>query len=150
MTPDTAFSLCNFAVLPGWLLLCAAPGWRWTTSFITSVLLPGLLGTAYLAIFLVGFSSADGGFGSIAAVRSLFADDWLLLGGWIHYLAFDLFVGSWEVRDARRLGIAHWFVLPCLAATFLAGPIGLLAWFCVRVVARRAWRIDAVAEVAPA
>ena len=55
-----------------------------------------------------------------------------LLAGWVHYLVFDLFVGSWEVSDARRLGIPHLFVVPCLILTFLLGPCGLLLYLAVR------------------
>ncbi|MBV9613183.1 MAG: DUF4281 domain-containing protein [Acidobacteriaceae bacterium] len=29
---------------------------------------------------------------------------WLLLAGWVHYLAFDLLVGSWELQDATKYG----------------------------------------------
>jgi hypothetical protein len=56
----------------------------------------------------------------------------MLLAGWTHYLAFDLIVGSWEVRDARERGISHWLVVPCLALTFMFGPVGFLAYQALR------------------
>ena len=56
----------------------------------------------------------------------LFTSPHAVLAGWIHYLAFDLFVGAWEVRDARRHGLSHWMVVPCLALTLMLGPFGLL------------------------
>ena len=56
----------------------------------------------------------------------------MLLAGWIHYLAFDLLIGSWEVRDARELGIPHLFVVPCLFLTFMFGPAGWLLYRGVR------------------
>ena len=59
---------------------------------------------------------------------ALFTMPEIALAGWIHYLAFDLFVGAWEVRTARREGIAFLLVLPCLALTFLFGPAGFLAF----------------------
>jgi len=52
--------------------------------------------------------------------------DELLLAGWVHYLAFDLFIGSWEVEDAAANGIPHWLLLPCLFLTLMVGPVGLL------------------------
>jgi hypothetical protein len=61
----------------------------------------------------------------------------MLLAGWIHYLAFDLFIGSWEVRDAQRLGLNHLLVIPCLALTFLFGPIGLMLYFLIRLAAKK-------------
>ena len=66
-----------------------------------------------------------GGFNSLAGVAALFSNQWLLLGGWIHYLAFDLFVGSWEVRDAEERKISYWLAIPCVGLTSMLGqPIG--------------------------
>ena len=65
-----------------------------------------------------------------------------VLAGWIHYLVFDLFVGAWEVRDAKRLGISHWFILPCLFFTLMLGPIGLLLYFILRWAMRREFFMD--------
>ncbi len=70
-----------------------------------------------------------------------------MLAGWIHYLAFDLFVGSWEVSDARANGIHHLLVVPCLLATFMAGPIGLALYFAIKY-ASRALRAGAKEQIA--
>ena len=83
-------------------------------------------------IIATRFAGSAGGFASLAAVATLFSNPWLLLAGWTHYLAFDLFVGSWEVRDARERGIPHLCVLPCLALTFLFGPAGWLLYLALR------------------
>ena len=105
-----------------------------------SVLIPALLGGLYLVLFARYSGTVDGGFGSLAEVRALFESPWLLLAGWIHYLAFDLFVGAWEVRDAQRLGLHHLLVVPCLALTLMFGPVGLLLYLVLRaVVKRRMW-----------
>ncbi len=76
---------------------------------------------------------AKGGFDTLQNVASLFANPWVLLGGWVHYLAFDLFIGCWEVVDARERGLSHWMVVPCLLLTFLFGPAGLLLYFGIRL-----------------
>jgi len=76
--------------------------------------------------------------GSLQAVTTLFTVPELLLAGWIHFLAFDLFVGAWEVRDAQREGVHHLLVIPCLALTFMAGPAGLaLSWLVRSIVMTR-------------
>jgi len=75
---------------------------------------------------------AEGDFFTLAGVQQLFANPWAALAGWLHYLAFDLFIGSWEVRNARRVGIPHWQVIPCLFLTFMLGPVGLLVYFVLR------------------
>ena len=58
----------------------------------------------------------------------------MLLAGWIHYLAFDLLVGTWEARDSRERGIPHLLLVPCLILTFLFGPAGWLLYLGMRSV----------------
>lgn len=132
MTPSQLFTFANLAVLPGWLLLIVMPKWRWTR-IVAAYALPAALGIVYLLIMAQQFDMDGGGFGSLGEVSRLFENPWLLLAGWIHYLAFDLFVGAWQVRDAWRLGIRHTYVIPCLLLTFLIGPVGLLLYFIVRI-----------------
>lgn len=133
MTPDTIFAICNNGVLPAWLLLAFAPSWSWTQRIVHQLWIPVLLGCVYLGVFLTspGFP-AGGGFSSLDGVMTLFTSPHFALVGWVHYLVFDLFIGAWEVRDARRRGIPHWFVVPCLALTLMLGPIGLLAYLVLR------------------
>ena len=118
-------------------MLVFAPSWKWTTRFIAGFLIPVLLGLLYLYIMLVHWRGAEGGFGSLDQVSDLFRNPWLLLAGWVHYLAFDLFIGAWEVRDARREGIHHLLVIPCLFLTFMFGPVGLLLYFGLRAGIRK-------------
>lgn len=139
--PEQLFSLATFIVLPGWLLLAVAPRWRWSARLVGPVLLPLILSALYTTSLGFHLTDAQGGFGSLADVRLFFTDDWILLAGWIHYLAFDLFVGSWEVRDSQRLGISHVVVIPCLALTFFVGPIGFLCYYLIRAT-RRQTEID--------
>jgi hypothetical protein len=137
MSYETIFSICNTAVLPGWLLLAVLPRWKWTARLITSVIIPALLGLVYLYLVITQFGKTEGGFGALSQVQQLFQNPAMLLAGWIHYLAFDLFIGSWEVREAQRLGLNHWLVIPCLALTFLFGPLGLLLYFLIRWAAKK-------------
>jgi hypothetical protein len=135
---DAIFRVANLFVVPGWLLLVFAPRWRWSARLVGPVLIPTILALAYVALVVARFGRGEGGFGSLDGVAALFADRWVLLAGWIHYLAFDLVVGSWEVRDAGRLGIPHVLVVPCLVVTFAFGPAGLLVYLAVRLATRRA------------
>ena len=80
---------------------------------------------------------SEGGFSSLAGVAALFSEPWILLAGWTHYLAFDLLVGNWEMRDATKRGIPYMLVLPCLVLTFLFGPAGWLLYAHRPVVAAR-------------
>ncbi len=132
MTPELIFTIVNAVAFLSWVSLAALPGHR-TITRITGLTVPALLAVIYVAIVAARIGGSEGGFASLAAVATLFADPWLLLAGWIHYLAFDLFVGSWEVRDARARGMSHALVLPCLALTFLFGPAGWLLYVILRV-----------------
>lgn len=137
MTPESLFGLASKLILPGWLLLILLPGWKWTARFVCAVLIPGVLGLLYVYIIVVHWGSSEGGFGSLGQVSELFQNPWMLLAGWVHYLAFDLFIGAWEVRDAQREGIRHLLVIPCLVLTLMFGPIGLLLYLAVRGALRK-------------
>jgi hypothetical protein len=132
MTPELIFSFANWLALAGWVALVLLPKRRWVTDVWCAWVLPGALAAAYTVIAAVSWGSSEGGFSSLSAVAQLFDSDWLLLAGWIHYLAFDLFVGSWVARDACRRGIRHVWVVPSLVLTFLFGPAGWLSYLGVR------------------
>lgn len=131
MTPEQIFSVVNLVALISWVALVVLPGVRAVTRAITGLAVPLLLAVVYCA--LIGSHwGAPGGFSSLAAVSQLFAEPWLLLAGWVHYLAFDLLVGTWEAQDARARGVPHLAVIPCLALTFMFGPAGWLLYQAVR------------------
>ena len=137
MTPEFVFKIANSLALLAWLLLIVLGRKRWVSGLVTAVLAPCVFALAYVAIFATHGSESTGNFNTLAGVSALFSNPWLLLAGWIHYLAFDLFTGSWQVRDAARQGISHWLVIPCLILTFLLGPAGLLLYFVLRASLRR-------------
>ena len=131
MSPELLFDICNKFVLPAWALLMFLPKWEWTKRIIFHAWIPILLGVAYIYAFASGGPTPEGGgFGSLEQVMVLFASPHAALAGWIHYLAFDLFIGAWEVRDSQRNGVSHWLVIPCLILTFLGGTRRLAALFC--------------------
>lgn len=132
MPLETIFSACGMVAMLGWLLLIFVPRWKWTARFIAACLVPLALAVVYLVLVVTHFGQSEGGFGSLAEVSLLFRNPHNLLAGWIHYLAFDLFIGAWEVRDAQSVGLHHLLVVPCLVLTFLLGPIGLLLYFVLR------------------
>ncbi len=138
MSYDLLFSLVNASVVPAWALLIFAPKWNVTEKIVHSMLYPLLLGAVYIfgmgmAAF-AGHGADGGGFTSIEGVRALFSSDVGLVIGWAHFLIFDLFVGAWEARDARRVGFSHWLLVPCLLLTFMLGPIGLFLYVVLRKV----------------
>lgn len=136
MSLEQSFSLATYLAIGGWLLLIVLPRSA-AVRLLCGVVLPLLLSVGYLILIAQHFQGAEGGFGSLADVRALFSRDELLLAGWIHFLAFDLFIGAWEARDAERAGLPHLVVIPCLVMTFMLGPIGLLFYFAIRLAKAR-------------
>lgn len=131
---DAIFSAAGMLAMTGWVLLALSPltgSWRELLWRITGLLIPTILGIVYLYLIAVNFPGAPGGYGSLAQVRMLFGIEGLLLAGWLHYLAFDLFVGTWIARDGARKGMNHLLLLPCFVLTFLFGPVGLIAYLAV-------------------
>ena len=133
MTVEQAFSLLNLIAVLGWLPLLLLPRRPWTAT-VVPVVVPSLLAVVYVALVATTLPSSEGGFSSLAGVRMLFANPWALLAGWTHYLAFDLFIGGWELRDAQQRGVPHLLVVPALILTFLLGPAGLLVYLAIRSV----------------
>jgi hypothetical protein len=131
MAPEQVFPVANLVALLGWVLLALFPQRRMVTDVMAGTGVPAALAVLYGVIIASAWRGSPGGFSSLPDVAVLFSNPWLLLAGWVHYLAFDLLIGTWEVRDARERAVPHAFMLPCLALTFLFGPAG---WLLYRVV----------------
>lgn len=137
------FNAVNLLALIAWVALILLPRWP---ALLSAVLYlgVGLLCLVY-ACGLIGVVSGlipnpDGGgadFTSIAGVRAIFGSDAGVTIGWTHYLAFDLFIGLWIVRDADAKDVSRLVQAPILLATFMAGPLGLLIWLILREPAAR-------------
>jgi hypothetical protein len=127
MDPSTLFSIANGLAASGWIVLAANAVMRREPMLWPARLVPLVLAAAYLAIVapqLVRGGGAD--FGSLAGVQALFGNPWWTLAGWLHYLAFDLLIGSWQSREALRIAMPRPLLLVCLFLTFMLGPIGWL------------------------
>jgi hypothetical protein len=136
MSAGSAFLLFNQAALVAWLVLAGGVLLRnvWLVGTLAGRFVPFLLGVAYAALIAISWGSAEGGFSSLAGVRSLFQSDWLLLAGWLHYLAFDLFVGSWIARTVLESGMNRLLLVPILPLTFMFGPVGFVAFEIARAL----------------
>ncbi|HEX5737929.1 MAG TPA: ABA4-like family protein [Hydrogenophaga sp.] len=138
LDPDTAFGWANTIALLAWIALALSPASaRWTPWVwrITGRALPVFFGGVYVALLALHWRG-EGGFNSLDEVRAMFAVPGALTAGWVHYLAFDLFVGTWIAERSVQLGLGHAWVIPLLLMTFLFGPLGLLAFVLVRALRR--------------
>jgi hypothetical protein len=139
--PDAVFGAANSLAMVGWITLVLSPArarWAGAARRFAGRVVPVLLAVVYVVLFARN-GMADGGYGSLAEVQRLFAVPELLTAGWLHYLAFDLFVGAWIAERSVALDLPHLVLLPLLALTFLFGPAGLLAFVTLRAAVQW-WR----------
>lgn len=136
---EQAFSVASAAAMLGWLMLIASlftpPRIGAGLRLAAGRVVPALLSLGYVACLLLWWRGAPGGFDSLASVAALFGVPGLLLAGWVHYLAFDLLVGRWQVDDAAAIGVhgaQAWWLVPCLLLTFMFGPAGWLLYLAAR------------------
>lgn len=135
MTADRLFDIANLIALLGWIALAFAPlarDWLVLVARVIGVALALTYAGLLIGSIVGGGMSEGGGFTSLAGVTALFARPEAVLVGWVHYLAFDLWVGAWAVEDAGKRGVPHWAMVPVLFLTLMAGPIGLLVYLAAR------------------
>jgi len=118
--------------------------YRFDAPRLVATAIAAALAILYTALVASFWTTAGGGYGSLADVARLFEHRGVLLAGWVHYLAFDLLIGLWEREQARRLGMSRWLLAPCLFLTLMFGPLGWLTF-----LALRAYRLQAAAADAP-
>ena len=133
MAPGALYSVLNLAILPPWLLLAVLPHRRITHTLVHAIWIPLILTPFDVWALFLGPPLPEGaGFGDLPSLTRAFQSPTAVLAGWTHYLVFDLFVGAWIVREARRERIDHWRTVPLLFATLMAGPVGLAAYLLLR------------------
>ena|SRR2546428_4572814 len=137
MSYETILRIITIPVAAAWLVMIFAPRWRGTRTFIHSDVVQLGIAVVYIALIAPLLPGVLREFDTFEHISRAFTRPALVLAGWIHYLAFDLFVGRVVLGDAQRRGIHHLFVVPCLLLTFLLGPAGYLLYALVRFAHRQ-------------
>lgn len=137
MEPSIVFSFSNSFVLIGWFLLLFFPNWKYmSTLILNGVIL--ILSLIYTTLILTTIQDFDvNSFSTLQNVKELFQSDMAVAAGWIHYLAFDLFVGLYIVNKGKELGFTRWQYTMCLPFTFMFGPFGLLMFLITKWLKNR-------------
>ncbi len=130
MTADQVFQITNLVALLGWSVLIAGivfkkSPWR---DGIAGQVIPIALSVVYTCLVVFFWAEAEGGFDTLPNVQKLFTSPWVALAGWVHYLAFDLFVGAFISRRVMDEGLSRLVLVPLLPLTFMFGPVGYLAF----------------------
>ena len=133
---NTLFSLSSFLTLPFWALMIVLPHWRWTQrimasplSIVAPAILYALLVLPTIASVLPAVANP-----SLAGIRGLLGSEAGATIAWVHFLAFDLFVGRWAYLDSRERQINPLLMAPILFFTLMLGPIGLLLYLAARAL----------------
>jgi hypothetical protein len=139
MSAELVFQLLNLIVLPWWGIWLAAPRSVWAARAASHGAIFLVLCPLYALLLAVAVAGGTGqGFG-FDGLRLGLSTPFGFLAGWTHYLVFDLFVGAWIVREARRLEVE---ARPYLLLTLVAGPVGLGAF-----LVRRALRLRSLGQL---
>jgi hypothetical protein len=135
MNAESIFKLCNTIALVSWLLLIiATPFWRQISRILIGTVIT-LFCIVYAWLILTSFNINDvEKFSTLDGVVSLFTNKTMVVGGWVHYLAFDLMTGIWITKNAKLHSINHWVTVPALVLTFMLGPVGLLLYLVIRFI----------------
>lgn len=134
-TTEILFTICNTSILIAWGLLLFIPNWRVTIRLSERPFIPLFLSGFYLYFMWVNGGMGEVDFSSLDGIIALYerSTPELIAAGWLHYLAFDFWVGCWILREAKRKEIKHgWIIFPLLA-TFMLGPVGILLYEIIKL-----------------
>ena len=140
LTFENIYLWANFGVLPFWLLLIILPNSKVTQFFVNSILIPLILGAIYVYVLYQAFLLDDPVFDILKLYLNLdnlytvFATESLLLVFWIHFLALNLFLGSWLSRDAFKYNIPRKLAAIPLVIVYFTGPLGLVLYWLFRTI----------------
>ncbi len=138
-TIEMLYYWVNLGVLPFWLILIFFPQSHISKIFVTSVFPIFVLSSAYIFIlyksylnsydFLANFKLYVG----LDSVSDLFSNKSFLITFWIHFIAINLFIGGWIVKDSQKFQINKILLFFPLLTTYLIGPIGLFLYWLIRI-----------------
>ena len=123
-TIEMIYLWLNFSVLPFWFVLIFFPHSKICGLFVTSIFPFFILGTLY--IYLIYFLG-------IYNLINLFENEAFLILFWIHFLAINLFCGSWIVKDSQKFNMSKYLNIIPLIITYFVGPLGILVYWIVRI-----------------
>ena len=139
LTFENIYLWINFGVLPFWFMLIIIPNSRITQLFVNSIVLPLILATAYVYVIYQAILLDEPMFDVMKLYLSLdnlytaFATESFLLIFWIHFLALNLFLGSWVSRDGIKYNMSRSVITIPLIFIYFTGPLGLVLYWLFRV-----------------
>ena len=139
LTFENIYLWTNFGILPFWFMLIIIPNSKFTTFFVNSVILPLILSTAYVYVIYQAILLEEPIFDtfkiylSLENLYTIVATESFLLVFWLHFLALNLFLGSWISRDGIKYNMPRSLVFAPLILVYFTGPLGLVLHWIIRV-----------------
>ncbi len=138
-TIETLYMWINLGVLPFWFILIVFPQTHLNRIFVTSIFPFFILSGVYIYIlyksYLIGYDF-DGNFSlylGLSELSRLFEDHLYIMLFWTHFIAINLFIGGWIVKDSQKFSINKVLTAVPLIVTYLIGPIGLFLYWIIRI-----------------
>ena len=138
-TIETLYMWINLGVLPFWFILIIFPQSHLSRIFVTSIFPFFILSGVYIFIlyksYLTGYDF-DGNFTlylGLNELSRLFEDHLYIMIFWTHFIAMNLFIGGWIVKDSQKFSINKVLLAIPLIVTYLTGPIGLFLYWIIRI-----------------
>ena len=139
LTFENIYLWINFCILPFWLMIIVIPDSKITRILVNSIIIPLILSGLYINIVYQGiildisFLDFFEIYLGLDNLYTIFATETFLLIFWIHFIALNLFLGSWISRDAVKYSMSRTLVFIPLILVYLTGPIGLVLYWIIRV-----------------
>ena len=138
-TIETLYMWINLGVLPFWFILIVFPQSHLSRIFVTSIFPFFILSGVYIFIlyksYLIGYDF-DGNFSlylGLSELSRLFEDHLYIMIFWTHFIAINLIIGGWIVKDSQKFSINKVLMAVPLIVTYLIGPIGLFLYWIIRI-----------------
>jgi len=138
-TIDTLYMWINLGVIPFWFILIVFPQSHLSRIFVTSIFPFFILSGVYIFIlyksYLIGYDF-DGNFSlylGLSELSRLFEDHLYIMIFWTHFIAINLFIGGWIVKDSQKFSINKVLMAVPLIVTYLIGPLGLILYWIIRI-----------------
>ena len=138
-TIDMIYLWLNIGVIPFWFILMFFPNSKVCGVFVSSIFPIFILSTIYLYLFYYFFISGYDFiqnfslYLSLDSLINLFSERAFLIIFWTHFLAINLFCGSWIVNDSRKFVMSKIIVFIPLIVTYFTGPLGIFIYWLIRI-----------------
>lgn len=148
MNMNTIFETSSYFVMPFWFLMIFLPRWRWTHRIVSSPWICAAPAVIYAWLVVPRFLEIMAAVlrPTLVGIAGLLGSEAGATIGWVHFLAFDLFVGRWIYLDSREKNISAWLTTPILFFTLMLGPVGFLSYLLLRGIYRQSIDAKTVTE----